>query len=38
MQETPPTPGQPTKVPLLIPVRMGLLGSDGKELPLKLRG
>lgn len=37
-QETPPTPGQPTKVPLLIPVRMGLLGSDGKELPLKLRG
>ncbi|KAL4441019.1 hypothetical protein ABPG77_010450 [Micractinium sp. CCAP 211/92] len=37
-QETPPTPGQPTKVPLLIPVRMGLLGHDGKELPLKLRG
>ena len=23
---------------MLIPVRMGLLGPDGKELPLKLRG
>ncbi|PRW56145.1 puromycin-sensitive aminopeptidase isoform X1 isoform A [Chlorella sorokiniana] len=33
-----PTPGQPTKDPVLIPVRMGLLGPDGKELPLKLRG
>ncbi len=31
-----PTPGQPKKKPLHIPVRMGLLGADGKDLPLKL--
>lgn len=37
-QTTAPTPGQADKVPLLIPVRMGLLGRDGKELPLKLKG
>lgn len=37
-QETLPSPGQPHKVPLLIPVRMGLLGPDGKEMTLKLRG
>ncbi|MEM7690890.1 MAG: aminopeptidase N, partial [Pseudomonadota bacterium] len=34
-QQTPPTPGQPTKQPLLIPLAMGLLGADG-NLPLKL--
>ncbi|EFN58926.1 hypothetical protein CHLNCDRAFT_19903 [Chlorella variabilis] len=34
----PPTPGQPTKDPVLIPVRMGLLAPDGGEVPLKLRG
>ena len=33
-----PTPGQPTKDPVLIPVRMGLLAPDGGEVPLKLRG
>lgn len=37
-QTTLPSPGQPTKEPVLIPVRMGLLGPDGAELPLKLRG
>ena len=38
VQSTPPTPGQPTKLPVPIPVRMGLLGPDGSELPLTLRG
>lgn len=28
-QATPPTPGQPTKQPVLIPVAVGLLGPDG---------
>ncbi|PSC69009.1 puromycin-sensitive aminopeptidase isoform X1 [Micractinium conductrix] len=37
-QETLPSPGQPTKDPVWIPVRMGLLGPDGAELPQKLRG
>ena len=37
-QRTPPTPGQPTKLPVLIPLRMGLLGPDGTALPLRLRG
>jgi aminopeptidase N len=32
-QRTPDTPGQAGKVPLLIPVRAGLLGADGKDLP-----
>lgn len=30
-QETPPTPGQPDKRPMVIPVEVGLLGQDGKE-------
>lgn len=37
-QSTPPTPGQPTKQPLHIPVRMGLLSHDGKSLPLNTAG
>jgi len=37
-QSCPPTPGQPTKEPFLIPVRVGLLGSDGQDLPLRLEG
>ena len=37
-QRTPPTAGQADKVPLLIPLKMGLLGPDGKEMPLKLKG
>uniref|UniRef100_A0A7S3VSY4 Aminopeptidase N n=2 Tax=Dunaliella tertiolecta TaxID=3047 RepID=A0A7S3VSY4_DUNTE len=36
-QHTPPTPGQPNKEPLLIPVAVGLVGPDGKDLPLHLR-
>ena len=37
-QSTPPTPGQSAKEPVLIPVRMALLGTDGEPLPLRLRG
>jgi aminopeptidase N len=37
-QRTPPTPGQPDKKPTLIPVRVGLLGADGRDLPLQLVG
>ncbi|KXZ50521.1 hypothetical protein GPECTOR_16g696 [Gonium pectorale] len=36
-QSTPPSPGQDNKQPVLIPIRLGLLGPDGKDLPLKLR-
>jgi aminopeptidase N len=35
-QITPPTPGQPRKEPMLIPLRVGLLGSNGQDLPLRL--
>ncbi len=31
-QRTPPTPGQPEKAPVPIPVAVGLLGRDGREL------
>ncbi|WIV49925.1 aminopeptidase N [Marivivens sp. LCG002] len=31
-QETLPTPGQPNKVPLVIPVAVGLLGANGDEV------
>ena len=37
-QRTPPTPGQPEKLPLHIPLRVGLVGRDGSELPLQLEG
>ncbi len=37
-QHTPPTPGQPEKQPLVVPVAMGLLQADGSELPLRLAG
>ena len=33
-QRTPPTPGQPEKLPLHVPVRLALLGGDGRDLPL----
>ncbi|XP_057775841.1 puromycin-sensitive aminopeptidase-like isoform X2 [Salvia miltiorrhiza] len=33
-QEVPPTPGQPVKESMFIPVALGLLGSDGKDMPL----
>jgi aminopeptidase N len=35
-QRTPPTPGQPDKQPLVVPLAMGLLGDDGTELPTRL--
>jgi aminopeptidase N len=37
-QTTPPTPGQPTKDPRVIPLAFGLVGKDGGDLPLKLGG
>ncbi|XWS61753.1 hypothetical protein CRYUN_Cryun07bG0152700 [Craigia yunnanensis] len=33
-QEVPPTPGQPIKEPMFIPVAVGLLDSSGKDMPL----
>ena len=36
-QRTPPTPGQPNKGPVPIPIAVGLLGADGQELPLHLK-
>jgi len=36
-QTVPPTPGQPTKEPMAIPLAIGLVGRDGRDLPLKLR-
>ena len=35
-QMLPPTPGEAKKKPLHIPVRLGLLGSNGQDLPLTL--
>ena len=35
-QALPPTPGQPHKKPLHIPLKLGLLGGNGHDLPLKL--
>ncbi|GBU14755.1 aminopeptidase N [Polaromonas sp.] len=35
-QSCAPTPGQPLKEPLVIPVNLGLLGSNGQDLPLQL--
>ena len=35
-QATRPTPGQPVKMPVMIPVLMGLLGEDGAALPARL--
>ena len=40
-QSCPSTPGQPKKLPFHIPVAVGLLGADGKDMPLgqgKLNG
>jgi aminopeptidase N len=34
-QTVPPTPDQPTKEPMLIPLAVGLIGKDGRDLPLK---
>ena len=35
-QVLPPTPGEAKKKPLHIPLRIGLLGEDGHDLPLRL--
>jgi len=35
-QRCPPTPGQPEKAPFHIPLAIGLLAPDGRELPLRL--
>src|SRR3990170_166514 len=37
-QVVPPTPGQTKKEPMLIPLKVGLIGSNGDELPLRLDG
>ncbi|MFN3868841.1 MAG: aminopeptidase N [Hyphomicrobiaceae bacterium] len=37
-QVLPPTPGEAKKKPLHIPVRIGLVGRDGRDLPLALDG
>jgi aminopeptidase N len=35
-QSLAPTPGQPTKEPMVVPLVTGLVGKDGKDLPLRL--
>jgi aminopeptidase N len=35
-QTVPPTPGQPHKEPMAIPLALGLVGRDGRDLALKL--
>src|SRR5207302_7657332 len=35
-QTVPPTPGQPNKEPMAIPLAIGLVGRDGRDLPLRL--
>ena len=37
-QMTPATPGQPTKLALHMPIRMGLIGKDGQELTTQHQG
>ncbi len=37
-QSCPPTPGQETKLPFHIPFALGLVGPDGKDMPLRLAG
>jgi aminopeptidase N len=37
-QSCPPTPEQPKKLPFHIPFTVGLVGADGKDLPLQLQG
>jgi aminopeptidase N len=37
-QTVPPTPGQPTKEPMVIPLTVGLVGRDGADLPLAIDG
>ncbi len=35
-QSAPPTPGQADKGPMVIPLALGLVGKDGRDLPLRL--
>jgi aminopeptidase N len=35
-QTVPPTPGQPVKEPMVIPLAVGLVGSDGRDMSLSL--
>ncbi|MFY9829120.1 MAG: aminopeptidase N [Rhodoplanes sp.] len=35
-QVVPPTPGQPIKTPMVVPLSMGLVGPEGDDLPLVL--
>ena len=37
-QKTPPTPGQPTKQPVPIPLSLSFIAADGEELSLSLDG
>ncbi|MBE0506943.1 MAG: aminopeptidase N [Marinospirillum sp.] len=37
-QHTPATPGQATKQPLLIPIKIGLVGPSGQDLPMEVNG
>ena len=37
-QSCPSTPGQPTKLPFPIPIKMGLLDRDGEEILLRFEG
>jgi aminopeptidase N len=37
-QHTEPTPGQPSKLPFHIPLAVGLVDGDGRDLPLQLEG
>lgn len=37
-QHTPATPGQPVKQPLLIPIKMGLVGPAGVNIPMEVNG
>ena len=34
-QSVPPTQGQPVKEPMVIPLALGLVGKDGRDLPLR---
>jgi aminopeptidase N len=37
-QTVPPTPGQPVKEPMVIPLALGLVGSGGRDMSLSLEG
>src|SRR5579863_1114261 len=37
-QTVPPTPGQPEKAPMVIPLAVGLVGQSGADLPLMVDG